>query len=89
MLNNIFFTIVFFILDHFVLLLASSLISVIAMKYLYRIWQDPMRAPDTRYMSLIILLLLAILLLIFIAGVLYIITIIILFFPELRKLMGN
>jgi hypothetical protein len=89
MLQNIFFTMVFFILDHFVLLLASSLISLIAMKYLYRIWQDQMRAPDTRYLSLIILLLFAILLLIFIAGVLYIITIIIFFFPELRKLMGK
>jgi hypothetical protein len=89
MLKNIFLTIVFVILDHFVILLASSLISVITMKYFYRIWQDQMRAPDMRYMSLIISLLLAILLLIFIAVVLYIITIIILFFPELRKLMGK
>ena len=54
MLKNIFFTLVFFILDHFVLGLAASLISVIAMKYCYRIWQDQTRAPDTRHMSFII-----------------------------------
>jgi uncharacterized RDD family membrane protein YckC len=89
MLKNIFFTLVFFILDHLVLSLAASLIGVIAMKYCYRIWQDRMRAPDTRHISLITLLLLAILLLIFIAGLLYIIAIIIIFFPELRKLMGK
>jgi hypothetical protein len=89
MLKNIFFTLVFFILDHFVLWLAASLISVIAMKYFYRIWQDQMRARDMRHISLIILLLLAIILLIFIVGVVYIITIIIVFFPELRKLMGK
>jgi ABC-type polysaccharide/polyol phosphate export permease len=89
MLKNIFFTLVFFILDHAVLSLAASLIGVIAMKYCYRIWQDQMRAPDTRYMSLIIVLFLAFLLLIFIAGIVYIITIIIVFFPELRKLMGK
>jgi hypothetical protein len=89
MLKNIFFTLVFFILDHFILGLAASLLGVIAMKYCYKIWQDQSRAPDTRYMSFIIALLLAILLLIFIAGVVYIITIIIVFFPELRKLMGK
>jgi hypothetical protein len=89
MLKNIFFTLVFFILDHLVLGLAASLISILVMKYCYRIWQDHTRAPDTRYLALIILLSLAILLLIFIAAVLYIITIIIVFFPELRKLMGK
>lgn len=89
MLKNIFFTLVFFILDHFVLWLASSLISVMAMKYFYRIWQDQTRAPDMRHISLIIALLLAIFLLIFIAGVLYIMSIIIVFIPELRKLMGR
>ena len=67
MLKNIFFTLVFFIVDHFVLWLAASLISVIAMKYCYRIWRDQSRAPDTRHISLIIWVLLAILLLIFIA----------------------
>ena len=40
MLKNIFFTLVFFILDHFVLVLAASFISLLAMKYCYRIWQD-------------------------------------------------
>lgn len=89
MLKNIFFTIVFFIVDHFFLLLASSLISLLVIKYCYRIWQDQFRAPDTRYMSLTIAILLAILLLIFIAGVIYIITIIIIFLPELRKLKGK
>jgi hypothetical protein len=89
MLKNVFFTLVFFILDHLVPLLASSLISAIAMKYFYRIWQDHMRPQSMRQISFIIWLLLAIMLLIFIAGLLYIITIIILFLPELRKLMGK
>jgi hypothetical protein len=89
MLNNFFFTLVFFILDHLVLLLASGLISAMAMKYFYRIWQDHLRPQGMRHISLIILLLLAIMLLIFIAGLLYIITIIILFLPELLKLMGK
>lgn len=89
MLKNIFFTIVFFILDHFFLLLASSFISLIAMKYCYKIWQDQLRAPDTRYLSLAILILLAILVIIFLAGLLYIIIITIIFLPELRKLMGK
>jgi hypothetical protein len=89
MLQNIFLTLVFFILDHFVLLLASSVLSVIAIRYFYGIWQDQMRAPDMRYISLIIIVLLAILLLIFIAGILYIIIIVIVFSPELRQLMGK
>jgi hypothetical protein len=89
MLKNIFFTLVFFILDHLVLWLAASLISVMAMKYLYRVWRDQTRHPDMRHISLIMLLLLAILLLIFIAGLVYILSIIIIFFPELRKLMGR
>jgi hypothetical protein len=89
MLKNIFFTLVFFILDHFLILFVLSLISLMATKYFYKIWIDKLRAPDMRYLSLSISLLLAILLLIFIAGVLYIIMIIILFFPELRKVMGK
>jgi hypothetical protein len=84
-----FFTLVFFILDHLVISLSASLIGVIAMKYLHRIWRDQTRAPDTRHISLIALSLLAVLLVIFIAGVVYIITIIVIFFPELRKLMGK
>jgi hypothetical protein len=89
MLKNIFLTLVFFILDHLVISLAASLLGVIALKYGYRIWRDQMRAPDTRYMSLIIALISAIMLLIFLAVILYVIIIIIIFFPELRKLMGK
>ncbi len=89
MFKNIFLTIVFFILDHFFLLLASGFLSLIAMKYCYKIWQDQLRAPDTRYLSLAILILLTILLIIFLAALLYIITIIIIFLPDLRKLMGK
>ena len=59
------------------------------MKYCYKIWQDQLRAPDTRYLSLAILILLAILVIIFLAGLLYIIIITIIFLPELRKLMGK
>jgi hypothetical protein len=89
MLNHIFFTIIFFILDHFILLLTGSLISLIVMKYCYKLWQDQLRGPDARHLSLIILILLAILLLFFLIGVIYIITIIITFLPELRKVMGK
>ena len=89
MLKNIFFTIVFFILDHFILLLVSSFVGLIAMKYCYKIWQDQLRAPDTRHLSLAILILLAILVIIFLAGLLYIIIITIIFLPELRKLIGK
>jgi hypothetical protein len=89
MLKNMFFTLVFFILDHFVLGLAASLIGVMALKYCYRIWRDQTRAPDTRHLSFVIVLLLAIMLLVFIAGVVYIVSIVIVFFPELRKLMGK
>jgi hypothetical protein len=89
MLKNIFLTLVFFILDHLVISLAASLLGVIALQYGYRIWRDQMRAPDTRYMSLIIALISAIMLLIFLAVILYVIIIIIIFFPELRKLMGR
>ena len=89
MLKNIFFTLVFFVLDHFLILLVLSLISLIAIKYFYKIWHDPLRAADMRYLSLIILILLVILLMLFISSVIYIITIIILYLPELRKLMGK
>ena len=89
MLKNIFFTIVFFILDHFLILFVLSLISLIAIKYFYKIWNDKLRAPDMRYMSLIISTLLVILLMLFVLSVIYIITIIILYLPELRKLMGK
>jgi len=89
MLDNIFYTIIFFILDHFLLLLAASLISLLSMKFCYKIWQDQLRAPDARYLSLIILILSAILLLLFFIGVIYIIGVTIAFFPELRKAVGK
>ncbi|OGR26544.1 MAG: hypothetical protein A2139_01570 [Desulfobacca sp. RBG_16_60_12] len=89
MLKNIFFTLVFFVLDHFLILLVLSLISLIAIKFLYKIWHDPLRALDTRYLSLIVLILLVIFLMLFILSVMYIMTIIMLYLPELRKLMGK
>jgi hypothetical protein len=89
MLKNFFFTIVFFILDHFLILFVLSLINLIAIKYFYKIWNDKLRASDIRYMSLTISILLVILLILFILSVIYIITIIILYLPELRKLMGK
>lgn len=89
MLNNIFFTLVFFVLDHFLTLLVLSLISLIAIKYFYKVWHDTLRAPHMRYLSIIISILLVISLILFIASVIYIMTIIILYLPELRKLMGK
>jgi hypothetical protein len=89
MLTHIFLTIIFFILDHFVLLSAASLIGLIALKYYYKLWQDQWRSPDARHLSLIILIILTILLLIFVVGVIYIIAIIITFLPELRRVMGK
>ena len=89
MLDTIFFSIIFFILDHIYLLLAGSLISLIAMKFCYRIWQDQLRSPDARHLSLIVLIFLIILLLIFLIGVIYLITIIIMFLPELRQVIGK
>ena len=49
MLNNIFFTIVFFILDHFLYVLIFNLISLIVMKYAYKKWHDKLLASDVRY----------------------------------------
>jgi hypothetical protein len=89
MLKNIFFTIIFFILDHFFLLLAAGLISLVAMKFCYKYWQDQFRGPDGRYISLIILIVLTIFILFFLIGVIYILAIIITFLPELRKVMGK
>ena len=86
MLNNIFFTIVFFILDHFFILLIFNLISLIAMKYAYKKWHDELLSSDVRFMSLIILILLAIMLMIFIIAIIYVISIFILYFHEIRKI---
>jgi uncharacterized membrane protein len=89
MLKNIFFTLVFFILDHFLILSVLSVMSVVALNYSYKIWRDPLRARDTRYLSLIISIVLVIGLIIFLVGVIYIITIIILYLPVFRKLLGK
>lgn len=89
MLNNIFFTIVFFILDHFVLMLIFNLISLIAMKFVYKIWRDKLRASDVRYMSLIILISLAIMLMLFMIVILYVMSIFILYFHEIGKFTGK
>jgi hypothetical protein len=89
MLDNIFYTTIFFILDHFLLLFAASLISLLSMKFCYKTWQDQSRALDARYLSLIILILSAMLLLLFFIGVIYIIGVMIAFLPDLRKAVGK
>ena len=89
MLNNIFFTIVFFISDHFVLMLFFNLISLIAMKIVYRIWRDKLRATDVRYLSLIILISLAIILSLFVMVIIYVMGIFILYFYEIGKFTGK
>ena len=89
MLNNIFFTIVFFILDHFYIVLIFNLISSIAMKYVYKIWRDRLRASDVRYLSLIILILLAIMLALFIMVIIYVVSIFIIYFHEIGKFTGK
>jgi hypothetical protein len=89
MLNNIFFTIVFFILDHFVLMLIFNLISLIAMKIVYIIWRDKLRATDVRYLSLIILISLAIILSLFVVVIIYVMGIFILYFHEIGKFTGK
>jgi len=60
-----------------------------AMKYIYKKWNDELRASDVRYMSLIILILLAIMLMIFIIVIIYVISIFILYFHEIGKLTGK
>ena len=89
MLKNIFFTLVFFIVDHLVLGLAASLISVIAHEVLLQNLAGSNAGPGYEISVSHHLAIIGNLLLIFIAGVVYIITIIIVFFPELRKLMGK
>jgi hypothetical protein len=85
MLNNFFFTVVFFILDHFFIVLIFNVISLIVMKYAYGKWHDKLRAQDVRYMSLIILILLAFLLLLCIMAVIYVVSVFILYFHEIGK----
>jgi hypothetical protein len=89
MLNNIFFTIIFFILDHFVIVLFASVISLIVMKYAYKKWQDELIAIDVRYMSLIILISSAIMLILFLIVIIYVMSIFILYFHEIGKFTGK
>lgn len=89
MLNNIFFTIVFFVLDHFLLMIIFNLISIIAMIFIYRIWRNQLIASDVRYMSLTILILLAIMLMLFLMVIIYIMSIFIIYFHEIGKFTGK
>jgi hypothetical protein len=89
MLNNIFFTIVFFILDHFILMLIFNLISLVAMKNIYKIWRGKLRASDVRYIYLIISILLAIIFMLFLIVILYVMSIFILYFDEIGKFTGK
>ena len=59
------------------------------MKFVYKNWNDKLRASDVRYMSLIILILLAIMLMLFIIVIIYVISIFILYFHEIGKLTGK
>ncbi len=86
MLNNIFFTIVFFILDHFFIWLVFNVISLIVMKYAYKKWHDELLSSDIRFMSLIILILIAIMLIIFMIAIVYVISLFILYFHEIRNI---
>jgi len=89
MLNIIFFTIVFFILDHFVIVLIFNLISLVVMRFVYKIWHDKLRASDMRYMSLIILISLSIILILFMIVTIYVMSIFILYFHEIGKFTGK
>jgi len=80
---------VFFVLDHFFILLIFNLISLLAMKFVYKNLNDKLRASDVRYLSLIILILLAIMLMIFIIVTIYVISIFVLYFHEIGKLTGK
>jgi hypothetical protein len=89
MLNNIFFTIVFFILDHFIIVLIFNVIGIIIMKYAYKKWHNKFIASDVRHMSLIILISLAIILILFFIVIIYVMSIFILYFHEIGKFTGK
>jgi hypothetical protein len=89
MLNNIFFTIVFFILDHFVSVLIFNMIGLVIMKYAYKKWHDELIAPDVRFLSLFILISLLILLVVFLIVIMYVMSIFILYFHEIGKFTGK
>jgi len=86
MLNNMLFTIVFFILDHFFIWLIFNVISLIVMKYAYKKWHDELLSSDVRFMSLIIFILLAIILIIFMISIIYVMSLFILYFHEIRNI---
>jgi hypothetical protein len=89
MVNNIFFTIVFFILDHFVLVLIFNAIGLVVMKYAYKKWHDTLLSPDVRYVSLMILISLAIMSMLFLIVIIYVLSIFILYFHEIGKFTGK
>jgi hypothetical protein len=89
MLNNIFFTLVFFILDHFSLMLIFNVLGLIVMKYAYKKWHDELIASDVRHISLMILISLAIILMLFLIVIIYVVSIFILYFHEIGKFTGK
>jgi hypothetical protein len=89
MLQKLFLTLVFFTLSHFALLVVLTVISILAIRYFYVIWNDQAGAAHERHISLIILICLVISLLLFVAVVIYVSSIFLLYLPELRKLMGK
>jgi hypothetical protein len=89
MLNNIFLTTVFFILDHFIIVLIINVIGVIIMKYAYKKWHNTLIASDIRHIYLVIFILLAIILIIFLIVIAYVMSIFILYFHEIGKFTGK
>ena len=89
MLQNLFFTIVFFTLSHFALLVVLSLVSLIALRYFYVIWNDKSGASHERHISLMILIFLLISLILFFTVVIYVVSLLLIYLPELRQLGGN
>jgi hypothetical protein len=89
MLNNLFFTIVFFILDHFIIVLIFNAISLLIIKYAYNKWHNKLLSPDVRYLSLIIFILLIVMLMLFLVTVIYVVGIFIIYFHEIGRFTGK
>ena len=89
MLNNIFFTIVFFTLDHFLIFLIFNLVGLIVMKSFYKIWRNKLRLSDERYLSFMILMALIIILSLFLMVIIYVLSIFIVYFDEIGKFTGK
>jgi hypothetical protein len=89
MLNTFLFTIVFFALDHFLLVLILNVISLIVMKYAYTIWHDKLRSPDVRHISRIIFIVIAFMLIVFIVSITYVVSLFIINFHEIEKYTGT